>query len=218
MKGKHPTWYAFCRWVVTQFYNVRGGFSAVGREHIPKKGPIIFAPIHLSHLDPPAVAAGSTRRLRFMAKDDLFKGIFGTLITSLGAFPVRRGETDSESIRLSLQLLDEGEAVLIFPEGTRGDGKTLLPMNRGVAMLAKRSKAIVIPVAIIGTHVLLPKGQKKLGKGRTKVAFGKGFTYEQFLSEEGGDKKAREEFTNHMGNEIARLCQENGLNIVRSEA
>lgn len=83
-------------------------------------------------------------------------------------------------------------------------------------MLAKRSKATVIPVGIIGTHVLLPKGQKKLGKGHTRIAFGKGFTYEQFLTEEGGDKKAREDFTNHMGNEIARLCQENGLDIVRS--
>src|SRR5436190_18063312 len=163
MPAERSAWYAFVlRLVRNGFFRlVTGGLRSIGEENIPKTGAVIFAPNHVSNLDPPAIACGTNKRqLAFMAKEELFKGPFGKLIASVGAFPVRRGEGDTEAIRKTIALLEEGRAVLVFPEGTRGDGKQLGPINRGVAMLAKRTNATVLPIGVVGTHVVAPKGGK----------------------------------------------------------
>ncbi|MEQ1935075.1 MAG: lysophospholipid acyltransferase family protein, partial [Fimbriimonadaceae bacterium] len=154
------------------FFVGLGGLNVIGKENVPKDGGVIVAPVHISHLDPPAVACGTNRKVRFMAKEELFKGFLGWLITSLGAFPVKRGEGDTESIRLAMSLLESGEAVLIFPEGTRGNGKQIQPLNKGVALLAKRTGALVVPVAVVGTHIAWPKGQKKIKRHKITLAYG----------------------------------------------
>lgn len=205
------TWFAFARWATkTFFYGLKGGLTSTGEENIPLTGPIIVAPNHVSYVDPPAVACGTKKRqMRFMAKEELFKGPFGALISSLGAFPVKRGEGDTESIRKSLAILEGGEALLIFPEGTRSDGKTMLPINRGVAMLAKRTGAPVLPVGIIGTNIVMPKG----GGGHKhpmKIAYGKPFTYAE-ISTGKNDKENRELFAQELEKRILALCNENGF-------
>jgi 1-acyl-sn-glycerol-3-phosphate acyltransferase len=205
------SWYAFARWATkTFFYGLKGGLRSVGEEHIPTQGPLIVAPNHISFLDPPAVACGTKRRqLRFMAKEELFKGIFGKLIASLGAFPVKRGEGDTESIRKAIAVLEDGDALLIFPEGTRGDGTTMLPVNRGVTMLAKRTNAPVLPVAVVGTNVVMPKG----GGGKKHpmlVAYGEPFTYEQ-VAQGANEKENRERFAAELERRILALCNANGL-------
>lgn len=203
-------WYRFCRWFSrTMFFVPKGGFRSVGMEHVPDHGAVIVAPVHLSYADPPAVACGTTRQLRFMAKEELFKGPFGALIRSLGAFPIRRGESDTESIRKAISILEAGEALLVFPEGTRGDGVRLLPINRGVTMLAKRTNAIVVPTAIVGTHVILPRGGGKKAKACTTVAFGPGFRYSDF--DEGSERKNRERFAAELEHRLLTLCHEHGL-------
>jgi 1-acyl-sn-glycerol-3-phosphate acyltransferase len=208
------TWFAFARWATkTFFYGTRGGLSSRGQENIPLDGGLIVAPNHVSYLDPPAVACGTKRRqLRFMAKEELFKGPFGALIASLGAFPVKRGEGDTESIRKSIAVLEAGEALLIFPEGTRSDAKTMLPINRGVTMLAKRTGAKVLPVGIIGTHIVLPKGSK--GKKHPMlVVYGKPFTYQEVATGK-TEKENRELFATELEKRILALCNENGLPLL----
>ncbi len=146
-----------------------------------------------------------------MAKEELFKvPVLGPIIRSLGAFKVRRGEGDTESIRRALSLLEEGRALLVFPEGSRGDGKSLQPVNRGVTMLAKRSKAQVVPVGIVGTHVVLPKGQSKPRRHLMKVIYGEPFTYEQ-LATRASEAENRDAFVEKLTLEIQRLCAEGGL-------
>ena len=212
MNGKNPTWYAFIRWTMkTAYFGTHGGIGWVGRDNIPAQGPILVAPVHISHLDPPAVAVGSTRRLRFMAKEELFKHpIFGRLIASLGAYPVKRGEGDTESIRRTIALLEEGEAVLIFPEGTRGDGKVIQEMSRGVAMLAKKTKAPVLPVGIVGTNRVMPVGSFKGEKFKVVIVFGKPFTYEE-VATDSSEKVNRELFAKALQSRIADLCRANGM-------
>lgn len=204
-------WYSLAHWLTkTFFFGSRGGLRSVGEENIPPSGPLIVAPVHVSYLDPPAVACGTKRRqLRFMAKEELFKGVMGKLITSLGAFPVKRGESDTESIRKAIAVLESGEALLIFPEGTRGDGKTMLPINRGVTMLAKRTNAPVLPVGIVGTHIVMPRGAKGR-KHPMLIAYGQPFTYEQ-ISTGANERENRELFAQELQRRILALCRENGL-------
>jgi 1-acyl-sn-glycerol-3-phosphate acyltransferase len=204
-------WYAFVRWFVRVFFfRTQGGFRSVASRNVPKSGPTIVAPVHLSYADPPAVACGTSRQLTFMAKEELFKGKLGPLISSLGAFPVRRGESDTEAIRKAIAILEEGRALLVFPEGTRGDGKRLQAINRGVTMLAKRTDAVVIPVAIVGTHVLMPRGGGR-GRHRVTVAYGEGFRYSDIAT--GSERENRDHFARELQARLLRLCAENGLNL-----
>lgn len=212
MTGRHPVWYAFVRFLVKfVYFGTHGGLRSVGEDNIPKTGPVLLAPLHISHLDPPACACGMRRRLRFMAKLELFKHpLFGWLIASLGAYPVKRGESDTESIRKTIALLDDGEVVLIFPEGTRGDGETIQEMSRGVAMLAKKTKAPVVPVGIIGTNIVMPRGKPRGKKALVTLAYGEPFTYEE-VATSGNEKQNREMFASALQSKIVGLCQANGM-------
>ncbi len=214
MSGKHPTWYAFVRWLVkTAYFGTHGGIRSVDEHNVPKSGPVLIAPLHISHLDPPAVACAMRRRLRFMAKEELFEHpLFGWLIFSLGAFRVKRGETDTEAIRKTISLLEDGEAVLIFPEGTRGDGETIQDMSRGVAMLAKRTKAPVVPVGVIGTNVVMPRGKPKGEKHLVTLVYGKPFTYDE-IATSSAEKENRELFSSELQKRLVALCSANGLDL-----
>jgi 1-acyl-sn-glycerol-3-phosphate acyltransferase len=124
-----------------------------GQENIPDDGPLIFCCNHTSNMDPLIMGTPIRRKVHYMAKEELFRiPVVGWLITQWGAFPVKRGGVSKESIKLAIQLLKNGKAMGIFPEGTRknagGMGK------KGAAMLALRSNAIVIPVAIVGEYKL----------------------------------------------------------------
>ncbi len=211
MAKHNEGWYRFVNWLVRTVYfgAVTGGLESVGKENIPTSGAVIIAPIHVSHLDPPATGCAMPhRRLRFMAKEELFKGVFGKIIASLGAYPVHRGEGDTEAIRKSIAMLEDGEALLVHPEGTRGDGVHMNPINKGVAMLAKRTGAPVVPVGIVGSHIVMPRG-KKGRRHRIKVIFGKPFTFAEV-----GDKDA---FSKTLAERIRQLCNENGLSILPAE-
>lgn len=218
--AKHNNgWYRFVNWLVRTFFFglATGGLKSIGKENIPNSGQVIVAPIHVSHLDPPATACAMPhRRLRFMAKEELFKGIFGKIIASLGAFPVHRGEGDTEAIRKSIEMLNQGEALLVHPEGTRGDGVRMLPINKGVAMLAKRTGAPVVPVGIIGSNIVMPRGKQKRKRHRITVVFGKPFTYAE-VAQGVNEKQAREEFCRVLSERIRALCNEHGFAILPAD-
>jgi len=124
----------------------------IGRQHIPDGG-VILASNHRSFLDPFAIGCSLSRPIYFMAKRELFeKRWMGWILNCLGAFPVRRGESDEESTKTALALLERGEAVVIFPEGTRIRNGSLAGPKRGVGRLALESGAPVVPVAIKGSE------------------------------------------------------------------
>lgn len=210
-------WYDFVRWFVRNtFFRLTGGLRAVGRENVPKEGAVIIAPLHVSNLDPPAVACTCPRRLNFMAKEELFKvPILGPIIRSLDAFPVKRGEGDTEAIRHTISQLEKGATVLVFPEGTRGDGISIQPINKGVTMLARRSGAWVVPAGIVGTHKVLPKGQSRPKRHRIRVIYGEPFRYSDIQAS--NEREAREIFANRLQSSIVALCAANGL-ALKSES
>jgi len=205
-------WYFIVLHLAKLAYTILGPFRSEQKHFVPRSGPVIIAPTHLSHLDPPLVACACPRRLMFMAKEELFRGFLGSLIRSLGAFPVKRGEGDTESIRLAMSALEANETVLIFPEGTRGDGVHLGLLNKGVAMIAKRTGATVVPAAIVGTHKALPKGSSKLKRARLTVRFGEPLRYEDTATG-ATEKENRELFLAELGRRLMNLSEEAGLKL-----
>ncbi|MEA3509337.1 MAG: lysophospholipid acyltransferase family protein [candidate division NC10 bacterium] len=135
-------------------------FRVIGREEVPTSEGVILAANHVSYVDPLFIATALVeRQLYFMAKEELFRStVLGAIIRDLHAFPVRRGQVDHSAIRQCLRLLGEGEALLMFPEGTRGDGTALLDVEEGIGLLAARSGSPVVPVYVEGTDKVLPRG------------------------------------------------------------
>jgi glycerol-3-phosphate dehydrogenase (NAD(P)+) len=127
--------------------------SRTGREHIPRSGPAILASNHRSFIDPWVIGTMANRPVYYVAKSELFKNpVVAWLITALGAFPVERGTGDRDTIQTAKELLDRGELVLIFPEGTRTRPGPLGKPKRGVARLALETGVPVVPIAVIGTE------------------------------------------------------------------
>jgi 1-acyl-sn-glycerol-3-phosphate acyltransferase len=123
-----------------------------GADHIPREGAAIIAPNHKSFVDAFFVAIATRRRVRYMAKTELFRGPLGWLFPRLGAFPVRRGETDAEAIETARLILQQGGLLVVFPEGTRvEEADALGSPHHGAGRLALDSGAPVIPAAISGT-------------------------------------------------------------------
>ncbi len=124
-----------------------------GRKNIPKKGPVILASNHRSFLDPFVIGCCVRRPVYFVAKKELFEKRWqGWLLNRLGAFPVKRGESDEESVATAKQILARGDVVVIFPEGTRHRTGSLAKPKRGVGRLALESGAPVVPVAVTGSE------------------------------------------------------------------
>lgn len=147
--------------------------EARGTGHIPRSGPILIVANHLSHLDSPIVGAVAPRPLHFLAKAELFSiPLFGQLIFAVHARPVRREGTDPGALRTALRILEAGQALLIFPEGTRGEEGMLREGKPGAGMLAVVSGAPVVPAYIEGTGRILPRGRWVPRSGKIRVSFG----------------------------------------------
>ncbi len=129
----------------------------LGRHNIPAEGPFIIASNHLSWTDIPLIPAYLKRKVVYMAKEETFLGKGGWLIRFMGAFPVKRGEADRQSIRAAGEQLKAGRILGIFPEGTRSRIRQLGKAHAGLGMIALRSGVPVVPVAIWGSEKALKK-------------------------------------------------------------
>lgn len=203
----------FIRGLVRLLFRLWGGLTVVGLKNVPLKGPVLIAPVHVSHLDPPLVGSVTRRWLRLMAKEELFKvPVLGPLIRSLGAYPVRRGQSDAATIRQTLDWLNQGWAVLVFPEGTRGDGVTMGRIQSGLAMLAKRTGAAVVPVGIGGTVGMMPRGRSWPKRSRVKIVYGKPFTYQDVV-DSAGKESTRDAFVTVLQSRLLDVSREAGLEL-----
>jgi glycerol-3-phosphate dehydrogenase (NAD(P)+) len=152
-RGVNPIVYWLVRGVIQPFFHLYFRLSRIGREHIPQEGPVIFASNHRSFLDPFVLGTMVRRPVYYMAKKELFKNpVISWLLSALGAFPVDRGRGDQDSMRTAREILERGDCVLIFPEGTRVRPGPLGRAKRGVGRLALETGAPVVPLAVFGSE------------------------------------------------------------------
>ena len=156
--------YKFSLPLIRGFYRTFFFVKCEGKENIPKEGSVLICPNHKSNFDPPLVGAFCPREMQFMAKKALFKNkLFGWLIRGLGAIPVEPEENSMETIKIFLRLLKEGNAVTVFPEGTRFS-KSIDDVKSGAVMFAIKTKTPIIPTAIKGKYKLFRKMKLTYGK------------------------------------------------------
>jgi 1-acyl-sn-glycerol-3-phosphate acyltransferase len=147
--------YSFVRPIVIAVLRLWFRVRVAGAEHIPTDGPVIVAPNHKNFLDAFFIGIATRRRVRFMAKVELFRGPLRWIFLRLGAFPVRRGEADAEALETARTILGAGGLVVVFPEGTRVEQPDALGSpHHGAGRLALETGARVIPAAITGTSHL----------------------------------------------------------------
>ncbi len=144
-----------------------------GTENIPRQGPLLITSNHQSHLDPPMVGMGVPRYIHFLAKRELAKSRFlAWFMQQAGVILVDRSQ-GREALESALAYLHAGDAVAIFPEGTRTRTGRLIRGRKGAALLAHRSGAQVLPACIIGANQCFPVNTRKIRTGRIRVRYGK---------------------------------------------
>jgi len=134
----------------------------VGRQNVPETGPLIIASNHLSWADVPLIPSFLKRKVVYMAKEETFQGNMGWFVRFLGAFPVKRGEADRQSLRTAEEQLKAGRILSIFPEGTRSKIHKLGQAHAGMGLIALRSGAPVVPVAIYGSEKVFKKFRPRI--------------------------------------------------------
>ena len=154
------------------------GLQGTGEEHVPKRGGCIIASNHVSFLDPNVVGSSAPRPVRFMARDTLFvHPLMWLYLQGVGVIPLKRGESDPSAVREALRSLRRGEALALFPEGTRQLSGMLGQARRGVGLLACMAKVPIVPVYVHGTFEALPPDAKRLRRAKIRVAFGPPISY-----------------------------------------
>lgn len=183
------------------------GLHVRGAEHIPPSGPALIVSNHQSILDPPVIGGAARRPIYFLAKAELFRiPLFGRLIRALHARPVRREGSDPRALRTAALLLEEGKALLVFPEGTRSLDGRLGKGKPGVGMLAVTSGAPVVPAYVSGTLAALPKGAAWPRRSQVSVSFGPALHFKAPIGS--GRKERYREAAEEMMRGIAQLREQ----------
>lgn len=179
--------------------------TLIGKQNIPAEGAFLLAPIHRSNIDTPLAAAVTRRRLRFMGKDSLWKiRPIGWILSALGAFPVTRGSADREALKRCIAVLESGEPLVLFPEGTRQSGPQVMPLFDGAAYVAVKAGVPIIPVGIGGSEGVMPKGSKMIYPRKCVVIVGEAIVAQR--DEEGRvPRSAVKDVTQRLSDELQRL-------------
>lgn len=165
--------YAVCRFIAVGLSRMLAPGRITGEENLPKSGGYVIAPLHRSHMDFLIVARISRRRLRYLAKAEVWNHHrLGRFIERLGAMPVHRAVADRDSFNRTLAVLEGGEPLMLFPEGTRLDGPIVGELHEGAAYLAMRAGVPLIPVGLAGTERVLPKGHVIPRPARVRIVIG----------------------------------------------
>jgi 1-acyl-sn-glycerol-3-phosphate acyltransferase len=154
-------WYGVVRGLIRIIATLLGRVEVVGKDKVPATGPFILAPVHRSNVDFALTCLVTKRTIRYMGKDSIWKSkLLGRFVTMLGAFPVHRGTADRDAVKASIDIVEGGSPLLLFPEGTRMSGPVVEELFDGVAYVAARAGVPIVPMGIGGSETMMPKGAK----------------------------------------------------------
>ncbi len=162
--------YSAARFAVGIGFRILAGWRVTGRGQVPRTGGLIVASNHVSFWDPPLVGAALPREIHYLAKEELFRApVFGALIRAYNAIPIRRGVADLSGMAKAIEVLRQGRALMMFPEGSRMRDGRLHPARPGVGMLAVNADVPILPCFISGSE----RPMKWLYRGaRVRIVFG----------------------------------------------
>lgn len=198
--------YAIVRGILAAVTHLFWRARVEGADKLPKTGSFVLAPVHRSNVDFALVSTLTRRKMRYMGKHTLWKvKPLGKVISALGAFPVVRGTADRDALKACIQIVQGGEPLVIFPEGTRQSGDEVQPLFEGAAYIAARTGVPIIPVGIGGSAKVMPKGSKMIRPAR--VALVVGDPIHPDLVPEGGraPRRAVHELTERLGKDLQPL-------------
>ncbi len=175
-RGVNIALYLLVRALLQPFFHVYFRMRRHGMEHVPRRGPVIFAANHRSFLDPFVIGMLTRRPVYYVAKQELFqRPLQAWFLNRLGAFPVERDAGDRQSMSTARAILARGDCVVIFPEGTRIRSGPLGRPHKGVGRLALETGAPVVPVAIMGTDRV--RRGWRIRPARVRVRCGRPLTF-----------------------------------------
>lgn len=189
----------FCRLVLR--LEVRGA------ENIPAEGSCVLAANHTSFLDPPMVGCAAKERdraVRFMARDSLYKSLFGSFLRRVHTIPISRDKGDVSALRTAIKAIKGGNLVALFPEGTRSRDGEIQTAKGGVAFLVAKAKVPVVPIYIEGSFRALPKGAVFIRPHKVRMNVGPPIPPSDLKSSSKGSEGYRE-IGEHIMKEIAKL-------------
>lgn len=197
--------YPIGKFFLQMFFKLCCRIRYIDQSNVPEKGGIIVASNHTSYYDPFAVGAGINQKICYMAKKELFtKDLQGWFITNMGAFPIDREKLDKTAMKTAAEIIKNGDALGIFPEGTRSDDDSVGEGHMGAAMFSLQTGAPIIPAAHIGTtHALIRKFPPRWK--RFMVKYGKPIRPEDF---EGSRKEKMQKITQAVMESIRQLKKE----------
>ncbi len=201
--------YACIRSLIAGVAKLLGRVEVRGREHVPATGAFVLAPVHRSNIDFALASLVTRRRLRYMAKDSVWKSKpLGAFVSFLGGFPVNRGAADREALRTCVAVLEAGEPLVMFPEGTRRSGAVVEDLFDGPAYVAAKTQVPIVPVGIAGSEAMMPKGAKLLKPSKLVLVIGA--PIEPPPASEGGrtSRKAVKDLTEQLRIEVQKLFDE----------
>lgn len=201
-----PWLQAFTGWIGTWCFFVGYRLRVRHRDRIPADGPVVVVANHSAMIDGPLLYGLLGRRCSFLIKREMFKGPLGWLLPRIGQLPVRRGEVDRAPLLTAVRLLRAGGVVVVFPEGTRGEGD-VASAQQGAAWLARSGGATLLPVAIRGTR--RPPRSGRRFRPRVDVLFG-----EPFATPAGKGRRSLNAATDEMRERLVGLVAE--LDGIRS--
>jgi 1-acyl-sn-glycerol-3-phosphate acyltransferase len=178
-------WYWFAWRMTRGIYESLFNLRAHGMENVPLTGGLIIASNHVSFLDPHAVGCICPREINYLARHTLFRREpWGTLLRSWNSVPVDlSGKPDIAGMKAILEKLKDGQAVLLFPEGTRTHDGSFLPAKAGVGLLAAKAGVPVLPVRVFGAFELWPRSRKWWRRGQVDVVFGTPARYDAMVAD-----------------------------------
>jgi 1-acyl-sn-glycerol-3-phosphate acyltransferase len=200
--------FTFIRFIVYIPFKIIFRMKIYGRENIPASGRLILCSNHLSYIDPVMMGLCIKRQICYMAKAQLFTNKFVTaVVTWFNAYPVNTGAFDRQAIRNSVVILNAGQIIGLYPEGTRSTDGIVREGHQGVGLISVMAGSPVLPVAITGSNMIIQKPHKRLFFPQIRIAFGKPIDTTSIIKQY-STKQASEIITLQTMSEIKKLYEE----------